>query len=102
MRLTDPAWFGGLSTRFKLLALAPLLHQAALDLVALPNAYALMEQNLTPVAGSHPEAALALAEQALLRGRLDQVAALLDGLEHPGPWSWGAGRAFSVATTWRP
>jgi superfamily II DNA or RNA helicase len=83
VRLTDPAWFGGLSTRLQVLALAPLLREAALGLVALPEAYALMEQALTPVAASHPQAALALAEQALLRGRLDQADVLLAGLEDP-------------------
>jgi len=83
VRPTDLAWFGGLSPRLQVLALAPLLRQAALDLVALPNAYALMEQHLTPVAGTHPGAAIALAEQALLRGRLDQADALLAGREDP-------------------
>ena len=92
MRPTDPTWFGSLSPRLQILALGPLLRQAALNLVALPDAYVLMELALTPVARSHPQAAIALAEQALLRGRLDQADALLAGREDPealalGGWS---------------
>ncbi len=78
-RSPDLKWFGALGARIKTLALAPLLTEAALELVARPGSYQLMEQTLAPLAATHADAAEALAEQRLLRARLDLVGPLLEG-----------------------
>lgn len=79
----DPAWISGLDARLQILALAPLLHQTALELVPQPDHYALMERLLTPLAATRPDVADALAEQYLLRGCLDMVPALLADRSDP-------------------
>ncbi|MFP4075862.1 MAG: SNF2-related protein [Halochromatium sp.] len=82
-RSPDPAWLETLPARLKLLALAPMLREAALELNARPSSYRLMERLLGPLAASDPEAADALAEQRLLRGQSDRVAELLVGRDDP-------------------
>jgi superfamily II DNA or RNA helicase len=82
-RSADPAWLETLPTGLKVLALAPMLREAALDLNAKPSSYKLMERLLAPLAGDNPDAADALAEQRLLRGQLDQVPELLAGRDDP-------------------
>ncbi|KAA6184336.1 DEAD/DEAH box helicase [Thiohalocapsa marina] len=82
-RSADPAWMERLPARLKILSLAPMLREAALDLQGKPASYQLMEHLLTPLADSHADAAEALAEQRLLRARLDQVPALLQGRDDP-------------------
>ncbi|MCF7979067.1 MAG: DEAD/DEAH box helicase [Chromatiaceae bacterium] len=82
-RSADPAWLETLPARLKVLALAPMLREAALDLNAKPSSYQLMERLLAPLVPSCLDAADALAEQRLLRGQLDRVAELLTGREHP-------------------
>ena len=82
-RSADPAWLETLPARLKVLALAPMLREAALDLSARPSSYQLMERLLAPLAASYPDAADALAEQRLLRGQADQVPELLAGRDDP-------------------
>ena len=78
-RSTDRGWLDGLAPRIKIVALVPLLRESALDLVSQPNPYRLMEQHLPPLVEGHVDAADALAEQRLMRGRLVEVPPLLDG-----------------------
>ena len=78
-RSPDPDWLQTLPARLKVLALAPLLREAALELNAMSGSYRLMEDLLAPLAAEQPDAAQALAEQRLLRGRIDAVPALLAG-----------------------
>ncbi|MEA3638974.1 MAG: DEAD/DEAH box helicase [Lamprobacter sp.] len=82
-RSADPAWLETLPARLKVLALAPMLREAALDLNAKPSSYQLMERLLAPLVPDYPDAADALAEQRLLRGQLSPVAELLTGREQP-------------------
>ena len=82
-RSADPAWLETLPLRLKVLALAPMLREAALDLNAKPSSYQLMERLLAPLAEESTDAADALAEQRLLRGQLDQVPGLLAGRDDP-------------------
>ena len=82
-RSPDAQWLAGLSPRLKLLALAPMLREHALNLVADPALYELAERLLTPLVPDHPDAADALAEQRLLRGQLAGVAELLAGRTDP-------------------
>ena len=79
----DPAWIARLSPRLQIFALAPLLRESALDLVADPESYGLMERLLTPLAAAHVDAAEALVWQRLLRGRLGEAAVPLAGREDP-------------------
>jgi superfamily II DNA or RNA helicase len=78
-RSPDLAWLSRLPPRLRVLAVAPLLQDAALDLVARPGLQQLMEHLLAPLAAEHCDAADALAEQRLLRARLNDVAGLLAG-----------------------
>ena len=82
-RSADPAWLETLPARLKVLALAPMLREAALDLRARPSSYQLMERLLGPLASTDPDAADALAEQRLLRGQVDRVPELLAGRDDP-------------------
>ncbi|WP_462321688.1 SNF2-related protein [Halochromatium sp.] len=82
-RSADPAWLETLPARLKLLALAPMLREAALDLRARPSSYQLMERLLGPLAASDPDAADALAEQRLLRGQTERVPELLADRDDP-------------------
>ena len=82
-RSADPAWLETLPARLKLLALAPMLREAALDLNARPSSYQLMERLLGPLAANDPDAADALAEQRLLRGQIDRIDELLVGRDDP-------------------
>ncbi|MBK1703277.1 DEAD/DEAH box helicase [Halochromatium glycolicum] len=82
-RAADPGWLETLPERLKVLALAPMLREAALDLNAKPSSYQLLERLLAPLAPACPDAADALAEQRLQRGRLAQVAPLLLGRDDP-------------------
>ncbi|NEX16296.1 MAG: ATP-dependent helicase [Halochromatium sp.] len=82
-RSADPAWLETLPARLKLLALAPMLREAALELNARPSSYQLLERLLAPLAASYPDAADALAEQRLLRGQTDRVPELLAGRDDP-------------------
>ena len=75
----DPDWLAGLSPRLKVLLFGPWMRQSATDLIPQPVGYRLMGQLLTPLAPTYPDAADALAEQQLMRGRLDQVPNLLAG-----------------------
>jgi superfamily II DNA or RNA helicase len=80
---TALAWLDGLDPRLKIAGLVPPLRLAARDMIDRAGAYALMEQLFTPLAGTHPEAADALIEQRLQRGRLAEVQPLLDGRSDP-------------------
>ncbi len=75
----DPEWIERLSDPLKVQVLAPLLANAALRLDEQNLAYRLMEQYFPPLAAKQREVACALAEQRLLRGRLEGVEALLTG-----------------------
>jgi hypothetical protein len=79
----DPDWIARLSPRLQILALGPLLREAALDLVADRESYELAERLLTPLAETHQDAAEVLVWQRLLRGRVGEVAGLLSGREDP-------------------
>ena len=76
-RSPDLAWLSRLPPRLRILAVAPLLQDAALDLVARPGLHQLLEHLLAPLATEHWGAADTLAEQRLLRARLDDVTGLL-------------------------
>jgi tetratricopeptide (TPR) repeat protein len=76
-RPLEPEWIERLSDPLKVQVLAPLLADAALRLDEQDAAYRLMEQYFPPLAAKHPEVAYALAEQRLLRGRLEGIEALL-------------------------
>lgn len=76
-RSPDLAWLSRLPPRLRVLAVAPLLAEAALDLVSRPGLYQSMERLLAPLAAEHRDAADALAEQRLLRARLRDVLGLL-------------------------
>jgi len=82
-RAADPQWLAGLAPRLQILALCPFLREAALDLIASPATDALAQRLLTPLAAAHPDAAAALVEQRLLRGRLTEVPSLLTGRSDP-------------------
>ncbi|MBK1716379.1 DEAD/DEAH box helicase [Thiocystis violacea] len=73
----DPDWLDRLPPRLRILALAPKLTEASYRLSSIPGLDAYASRALTPLMDEHPELALALAEQYLLRGRADQAAALL-------------------------
>jgi len=78
-RPLDAAWISGLGPRLRCMALIPWLREASIDLEAPPDAYQLLEQSIGPLAKTDPECANALAEQRLLRARLDDVEPLLAG-----------------------
>jgi superfamily II DNA or RNA helicase len=82
-RPLDLEWLAGLTPRLKMLALVPMVREESIKLTATPGVYDAMEQLLTPLAQDHPDAAVALAEQRLLRGRLNEVPALLAGRGDP-------------------
>ncbi len=91
IRSADPAWLERLGPRIKILALVPLMRAATLDLMDDPETYALEERLLLPLAAAHPDAAEALVEQRLLRGRVDLVPQLLAGRDDPEAlalWTW--------------
>ena len=73
----DPDWFETLSPRLRILALAPRMTEASLMLTPRQELHTFMERNLSPLADEHPDAACALAEQYLFRGRFDEAAAIL-------------------------
>ncbi|WP_295393138.1 DEAD/DEAH box helicase [uncultured Thiodictyon sp.] len=93
-RSVDPVWLAGLPPRLLILGLCPLLREAAMDLVADPATYALAERLLSPLAAAHPDAADALVEQRLLRGRVAEVPALLAGRGDPAVLTMHGWRLF--------
>ncbi len=83
LRQPDADWIERLGPRLQIVTLVPLLRQAVLGLLPQANNYALMTRLLTPLAASRPDLADALAEQHLVRGRLDAVPPLLRGRTDP-------------------
>jgi superfamily II DNA or RNA helicase len=79
----DPAMLATLSPRLQVLALAPTLRIASQVLVPRQESYEVMEALLPPLAATRADAAEALAEQRLLRGRPADAAALLAGRDEP-------------------
>ena len=79
----DATLFQGLGPRLQVLVLAPMLRQAGLDLTPYPGLKALAEQFLPALALDHPDAAEALAEWHLVRGRLAAVQPHLPGRTDP-------------------
>ncbi len=75
--MLDPEWFDTLSPRLRILALAPRMTEASLTLAPRQDLHAFMERSLTPLAEEYPDAACALAEQNLFRGRFEEAAAIL-------------------------
>jgi hypothetical protein len=82
-RSPDAQWLAGLGPRLKLLALAPWLREAGLDLMTDADSNALAVRILTPLIPDYPDAADVLAEQRLLRGQLAGVGELLAGRKDP-------------------
>ncbi len=86
-RPAEPEWLNRLSPRLRLLALVPKLREDALGLTADPRDLRVMEEVLTPLAATEPDAAEALAEQYLLHARPAAAAPLLAGRDNP--WALG-------------
>ncbi|MBK1724405.1 DEAD/DEAH box helicase [Thiocystis violacea] len=73
----DAEWLATLAPRLRLLALAPALVEGGYRLTPSSDLETIARQTLTPLMDEQPQAAMALAERALLDGRPDQAGPIL-------------------------